>query len=121
MGDLLKQFGSLTGTAFAGACCAGATGVLSAVTAAGAGFLINDAILVPLFVAFLALSLWLLYATARSHGNLRPFWLGVTGAGMALSGHFTATVLTFAGLAAMVVGSIWDFRNRKSKVPCANG
>lgn len=119
MGDLLKQFGSLTGTAFAGACCAGATAVLSAVTAMGAGFLINDAILIPMYVVFLALSLWLLFAGTRAHGNRKPLWLGAAGAAVALSGLFIASILVFAGLAAMVVASLWDFRNGKSKPVCA--
>lgn len=120
MGDLLKQFGSLTGTAFAGACCAGATAVLSAVTAVGAGFLINDAILIPLFAAFLALSLWLLYGSARAHGDSKPFWLGVAGAAAALGGLFIATVLIYSGIVAMVAGSLWDFQNGRRKAACAS-
>lgn len=115
MGDLLKQFGSLSGTAFAGACCAGVTAVVSAVTAAGAGFLINDAILIPMYVVFLAVSVWLLFAGARAHRDFKPLWLGITGAAAALSGLFIATVMIFAGLAMMVAASLWDFRNGRRK------
>jgi mercuric ion transport protein len=65
MSALFKLLGSMFGATFAGLCCLGVTWALSALAAIGAGFLINDAILIPLFVAFLALSLWLLYRSAR--------------------------------------------------------
>lgn len=57
MEALAKQLASTLGAAFAAACCLGVTAVLSLLTAIGAGFLINDAVLIPLYVAFLALSL----------------------------------------------------------------
>jgi hypothetical protein len=35
-----------------------------------AGFLVHDAFLIPLHSLMLGLSAWLLYRTARAHGNL---------------------------------------------------
>jgi mercuric ion transport protein len=67
-GDLAKQLASTLSAAFAAACCLGVAAALSALAAVGAGFLINDAVLIPLYVAFLALSLWLLYRSANSSG-----------------------------------------------------
>lgn len=111
MQELIKQFASLAGSAFAAACCLGAAAALSALTAVGAGFLINDAVLIPAYAAMLALSLWLLYRSARVHRDLRPFWLALAGAAVALGGLFAGAQVVVAGLAAMVAGSIWDFRN----------
>lgn len=119
MRELVKQFASLGGSAFAAACCLGATAVLSALSAIGAGFLINDAILLPAYAALLALSLWLLYRSTRAHGDLRPFWLGVAGCVAAFAGLFVGAAVVVAGLAVMVSASVWDFRNLRRGTACA--
>ena len=80
MNELAKQIGSTAGAAFAAACCAGASWALAALAAVGAGFLINDAVLIPLFAAMLGLSLWLLVRSARAHADLRPVYLAGVGA-----------------------------------------
>lgn len=109
MSEFLKQMGSTLGAAFAAACCLGATAALSALAAVGAGFLINDAFLIPLYVALLALSLWLLYRSAKAHGSLAPFWVGAGGAAVALAGLWMSPVLVYAGLLAIVAGNVADF------------
>lgn len=109
MSELFKQMGSLLGTAFAAVCCLGVGWALGALTAVGAGFLIHDAILIPLFLAFVALSLWLLARSARRHGDRRPMVLSGIGAAAALAGLFVAPAVVYAGLVAMVAASLWDF------------
>lgn len=52
MKDNTKQIGTLIGSAITAACCLGLPVVISAVTAIGLGFLIHDAILVPMFMGF---------------------------------------------------------------------
>ena len=121
MKELVGQLASLAGAGFAAACCAGATAALSLLTAVGAGFLINDAILIPLYVAMLTLSVWLLHRSARAHGDLKPFWLGLAGALLALSGLLLTTILIYAGLGAIVAASAWDFQNGRRKAVCATG
>lgn len=114
MKELLQQCTSIVGAGFAGACCLGVTSALSALTAIGAGFLINDAILIPLYIGFLSLSAWLLYRSARAHGNLNPFWAGLAGlAGLviALVGLWISSVLVYGGLAVLIASNVWDFRN----------
>lgn len=106
---LLKQLASSLGAAFAGACCLGVPAALQLLTAIGAGFLINDAILIPLYFALLALSLWLLYTSTRSHSNLTPFWTGLGGAVIALAGVWILPALAYSGLAVLIAGSLWDF------------
>jgi mercuric ion transport protein len=109
MPELLKQLTSTAGAIFAAACCAGAGWALAALSAIGAGFLINDAVLIPLFVALLALSLWLLFRSARAHENLRPVYLAGGGALGALIGLWTSTIVLFAGLGLIVGSSLWDY------------
>lgn len=126
MKGLVKQFAGLFGAGVAAACCLGIPVVLSALGAAGLGFLIRDAILFPIFVAFVAVSLWLLYRSARSHRNLAAFWLGVggaliSGAGLFLlvTGLHPATWAIYAGLALLVAGSIWDVIPARKPIACA--
>ncbi len=114
MNELAKQLASLLGTGFAAACCLGITAALSVLTAIGAGFLINDAILIPLYLGLLGLSVWLLYASARSHNNLSPFWAGLGGAVVAFAGLWILPALVYAGLAVLIAGSVWDFWNMRA-------
>jgi mercuric ion transport protein len=104
-----QQLAGLFGTSFAAACCLGVTAALSALTAVGAGFLIDDAVLIPAFLALVALSLWLLYRSARAHRDLRPFWLGLAGGIVAFVSLWVSPALVVAGLAACVAASFWDF------------
>ena len=114
MNELLKQLSSLAGAGFAGACCLGVTGALSIFSAVGAGFLINDAILIPLYLGLLALSVWLLYSSTRSHGNLTPFWAGLVGAVVAFVALWFLPALVYAGLALLIASSIWNYRLRRN-------
>jgi mercuric ion transport protein len=113
MKELCKQCTSVAGAGFAGACCLGVTGALSLLTAIGAGFLINDAFLIPLYLGLLALSVWLLYSSARSHGYLTPFWTGLGGAIVAFTGLWILPALVYVGLAVLIAGSVWDFWNAR--------
>lgn len=115
MNELAKQFGGLLGSAFAAACCLGATWALAALTAIGAGFVINDAILIPLYVALLGLSLWLLYRSARSHGPLAPVYLGIGGVIAALAGLWISPLVVYAGIGVIVAASLWDFAAARAR------
>ncbi|MGH8690506.1 MAG: MerC domain-containing protein [Burkholderiales bacterium] len=108
MSELAKQLSSMVGATFAGICCLGVGWALAALSAIGAGFLINDAFLIPLFLAFVALSLWLLWRSTRRHGDRRPIYLAGAGAVAALAGLFIAPGVVYAGLASMVAASGWD-------------
>ncbi len=61
MRSYLEQLAGLLGAGIAAACCLGIPVVLATLGAAGLGFLIHDAYLFPAFVAFAALSVWLVY------------------------------------------------------------
>ena len=66
------------GAAFAALCCLGISAVLSIVSAIGLGFLIHDAILLPLLILSLLVTLWGLYSGWKRHG--RPAALALGGA-----------------------------------------
>lgn len=114
MKEFLKQCTSVAGAGFAGACCLGATAALSVLSAIGAGFLINDAFLIPLYLGLLALSVWLLYSSTRFHGNLAPFWMGLGGAVVAFAGLWILSALVYAGIAVLIASSLWDFWNGRA-------
>lgn len=111
MKELFKQCASVAGAGIAAACCLGVTAALSVLAAIGAGFLIHDAFLIPLYLGLLGLSVWLLYRSARSHGNLAPFRAGPVGALMAFAGLWVSAALVYAGLAALIASNVWDFCN----------
>jgi mercuric ion transport protein len=114
--ELMKQFSGILGAGVAAACCLGVPVVLAAVGAAGLGFLVNDAYLFPIFGAFVALSLWLLYRSARRHQNLVPFWValagglaGVVGLWLMVTGFYPQSwPIIYVGLTVLVTASVWD-------------
>ncbi len=125
MKDLLKQLGSLIGAGVAAACCLGVPLVLSTLGAVGLGFIIHDAYLLPLFVGFVALSLWMLYRAARRHSRMQPFWLALVGGIASSIGLWLLVTASYphgwpiyAGLALLVSGSIWDMTNSRQAPSC---
>ncbi|AGG90847.1 MULTISPECIES: MerC domain-containing protein [Rhodanobacter] len=120
MKDLLKQLGSLLGALFAAACCLGLPLLLSALSAAGLGFLIHDAILIPLLAAFVALNLWLLWRATGRHARRQPFVLGVFGGVLAVVGLFIHPLAATLGLLMLVTASFWDFANGRRARTCAH-
>ena len=120
MKELMKQFSGVLGAGVAAACCLGVPVVLAVVGAAGLGFLVNDAYLFPIFGAFVALSLWLLYRSARRHRSLVPFWValagaivGVVGLWLMMTGFYPQSWPIYVGLTVFVAASVWDAVNGK--------
>jgi len=125
MWNLLKELGSIFGAGVAAACCLGLPVVLAALGAVGLGFLVKDAYLLPIFVAFAMLSLWMLYHSARSHAYLAPFWLGLTGAivgtaglWLLVTGIYPLPALIYSGLVGLVAGSVWDVVRARGAAVC---
>ncbi len=117
MKEKTKQITTLIGTAITVACCLGLPVVLSALTAIGLGFLIHDAILIPLFTGFIGFNLWMLSRSVNKQEacateTMTPFKLAATGGaisifGLVLSvaGIGLATVLIYIGLGLFFVGN----------------
>ncbi|MEX1243790.1 MAG: MerC domain-containing protein [Thermoanaerobaculia bacterium] len=126
MKGLFKQLAGLIAAGVAAACCLGISVILSAVGAAGLGFLVHDAYLFPIFVGFVAFSLWMLYRSARKHQNLAPFWVGLAGGvfgtvglWLMVTGTYPMSWSVYAGLAILVAGSVWDAVPGRKPVACA--
>ena len=98
----------LVGSALALLCCAGFVPVLGALSAIGLGFLIKDAVLIPLLVLALGLTLWGLSHGRRCHGRTAPWVVGLVASALTVSGLFLWVPLAFAGLAAVVMASVWN-------------
>ena len=122
MKEKTKQISSLIGTAITAACCLGLPIILSALSAIGLGFLIHDAILIPLFIGFISFNLWLLYPTvtkqeASAPEHLSPFKLAVIGGGISIIGLLLsvagiglATLLIYIGLGLFFVGNYRGYK-----------
>lgn len=100
------------GSIVAAACCLGAPALLSIFSAVGLGFLINDAVLLPLMIVFLAIALYGLYAGVRHHGRWSAVALGAAGAALLLAsmvfGLGTVSVaISIALLVAATLLNVW--------------
>jgi mercuric ion transport protein len=73
--DHLDKIG-IVGSFIAAACCLGLPAVLSIVSAIGLGFLVKDAILLPLLLAFLAAVTLGLFLGYRAHRRIAALILG---------------------------------------------
>lgn len=105
---MFKQISGSIGSIIASICCLGFAPALAALSALGLGFLINDAILIPLLVLFLGLTVWGLLASRHRHGINHPFFLGSTGAIAALVGIFVFMPVHILGLVALIAAAVWD-------------
>ncbi len=124
MKSFFEQFTGLVGAGIAAACCLGIPTVLAALGAVGLGFIIHDAYLFPLFVGFAGLSLWLLYRSARRHGQMAPFWVSLAGAlfgaiglWLMVTGLYPQPWSVYVGFLILIGGSIWDLINGRRPRP----
>lgn len=106
--SIWKHLTGSTGSLFAGLCCLGFTPALVLLTAIGAGFLINDLILIPLFIIFLGISIRGLKSGSGYHGNIKPFRFGTISAVIAFITLWFAPIVAYIGLFGLVTASIWD-------------
>jgi mercuric ion transport protein len=96
------------GSFVAALCCLGVPAVVSIVASIGLGFLINDAILLPLMVLFLLVTLIGLYLGYRAHRCTWPLILGIVSSLVALFfvfGH-TVGVMAYLAMASLALATI---------------
>ena len=105
---MLKETSGTVGSVLSGACCLGFAPLLAGLSAIGAGFLVRDAILIPLFVVFLAYTVWVLWASRKVHGLAGPFNLGVGAAIVAFATLWFLAPLSYAALAALIAANVWN-------------
>ena len=105
---MMEQFLGPAGSVVAGACCLGFAPLLAGLTAIGAGFLINDLVLIPIFVAFLGITQWGLYSSRKRHKHSGPFVLSTAAAIVAFAALWLFTPLAYIALATLFAASVWD-------------
>lgn len=96
------------GATVAALCCLGFSAILSVLTAVGLGFLVNDAILIPLLAVSLAVTLWGLFSGWRRHGHASALILGslASAALVVFTLAHASRPLGLASIALLVTASI---------------
>jgi len=112
---------SAVGTFLTLLCCLGFGPLLAILSAIGLGFLIHDAILLPLMIIFLATgAVGLHLSSRRSHGERMPFYLHLGSAAVVVV--FTFVVYfqpaIWLGVAGIFTASIVDLRLRRKSAAC---
>lgn len=110
------------GSLFAALCCLGFPALISILSAIGLGFIVNDAILIPLLIVFLLVALGGLYLGVRHHGSWLAFIVGAIGAvvmfvSIAVVGNKVLAGIGIAGLIAASVLNVWLRMSRRSLSP----
>ncbi|SRR5260370_19240947 len=98
----------LLGSAVALLCCAGVAPVIGILSAIGLGFLLRDAILIPLLILALGVTLWGLWQGRRCHGRSRPLVVGVVGSLITVGGALAWVPLAFVGFVGVIVAGLWN-------------
>jgi mercuric ion transport protein len=118
--DHLDKLG-IIGSFIAAACCLGLPAVLSIVTAVGLGFLIKDAILLPLMVVFLVVSVIGMYLGYRVHGRPWALILAIVSSAAAFFFIFVHTIkfAAYVAIAGLMLASILNVVSRQKSAPAA--
>ncbi len=108
------------GSLFAALCCLGFPALLSILSAIGLGFIVNDAILIPLLVIFLLVTLGGLYLGVRHHGSWLAFIVGAVSAvemfiSIVVVGNKVLAGIGIAGLVAASILNIWLQSNKGAR------
>lgn len=98
----------LVGSAVALLCCAGVAPAIGVLSAIGLGFLLRDAILIPVLIVGLGVTVWGLWQGRRCHGRSRPLVAGVVGSLITVGGVLAWVPLAFVGFVGVIVASIWN-------------
>ncbi|MFQ5703464.1 MAG: MerC family mercury resistance protein [Gemmatimonadales bacterium] len=98
------------GSIFTALCCLGAAPVLAALSAIGLGFVISDAILIPLLIFFLGATIFALRSEKNRHHKNGPSALAWAASALAAGGLWLSGIVVGLGLLALVAASLWNWR-----------
>ncbi len=101
------------GSLFAALCCLGTPAILAFLAAIGAGFLVNDLLLLPLLALSLLVSLWGLEKGREVHRNPGPLRLGTLGAVLIPAGIFLGAWLVALGAVLLIAATVWNVVARR--------
>src|SRR6266478_7862924 len=104
----------VAGSIFAALCCLGFSALLSILSAIGLGFLINDAVLLPLLIVFLLVTLLGLALGMREHHRASALLIGIASAAGVFIFIFIAfnKVLAAISVTGLVIATILNVRLR---------
>lgn len=102
------------GSLFAALCCLGSPAILALLAAIGAGFLVNDRILIPFLAVSLVVALWGLAQGRTIHHRPGPLRLGVLGAVLIPAGLFVGAWLVAVGAVLLVAATTWNVVARRT-------
>ncbi len=89
-------------------CCAGSSALIGVLGAVGAGFLVNDLILLPLLALALAAAIWGLVRGRSGHGRPSPLWFGLGGSVALVAGIFAGVWIVWVGSAVLAGATVWN-------------
>ncbi len=106
----------LVGSAFALLCCAGAAPVIGVLSALGLGLLVRDAVLIPLLIVGLGVTLWGLWQGRRCHGRDGALAVGAVASLITVGGVLTWIPLAFVGFAGVIGASILNVADVRARL-----
>jgi mercuric ion transport protein len=99
-------------------CCWGTPAIVSLLSAAGLGFLVHNAILVPLIIVFLGMNLWATFNSSKRHERREVLPIAGISALLIFFGFWFSTVLLGIGVVGIFMASGLDIYFSKT---CKNG
>ena len=100
------------GSLFSALCCLGFPALLSLLSAISLGFLINDAILLPLLGIFLVITLWGLYFGMPRHGQPWALLLAAISSLILFVFLFINPIIAYLGIAGLIAAGLLNIRFR---------
>ena len=104
----------IVGSLIPALCCLGVPAVLSIFTAIGLGFLINDAVLLPLLALFLLITLIGLYTGYRVHRKRTALVLGFVSTIVTFLFLFVFPPITYIGIVGLIAASILNVWHQRT-------
>ncbi|MBI2818108.1 MAG: MerC domain-containing protein [Acidobacteria bacterium] len=105
------------GSLVAAACCLGLPAAVSILGALGLGFLIHDAILLPLLLVFLALTLTGLWLGYKVHRKIGALMLGGISAVILFVSIFVYAPIAYVAVAGLLAASVLNAVLRRRCAP----
>ncbi|MBI4465432.1 MAG: MerC domain-containing protein [Acidobacteria bacterium] len=105
------------GSFVAAACCLGLPAAISILGAVGLGFLVNDAVLLPLLLVFLALTLAGLWFGYRVHRRTGALVLGGISAGVLFVSIFVSAPFAYTAVGGLAAASVLNVVLRRRCAP----
>ena len=103
----------IIGSLIAALCCLGVPAALSIFAAIGLGFLLNDAVLLPLLAVFLLITLVGLFSGYRSHRKKTALIVGIVSAVVMFLFLFIFPPITYIGLVGLIAASVLNVLHQR--------